>query len=71
MASRSRWSSRWAKVAASAAPIRCSAGEDGDNLVLIASKGGTDRHPAWYHNLHGEPRDDGVVEGGEAPGPGP
>ena len=30
-------------------------GEDGDNLVLIASKGGTDRHPAWYHNLQANP----------------
>jgi F420H(2)-dependent quinone reductase len=28
---------------------------DGDNLVLIASKGGTDRHPAWYHNLMASP----------------
>jgi deazaflavin-dependent oxidoreductase (nitroreductase family) len=28
---------------------------DGDNLVLIASKGGTDRHPAWYHNLKADP----------------
>jgi deazaflavin-dependent oxidoreductase (nitroreductase family) len=28
---------------------------DGDNLVLIASKGGTDRHPAWYHNLKASP----------------
>jgi F420H(2)-dependent quinone reductase len=23
--------------------------------VLIASKGGTDRHPAWYHNLKANP----------------
>jgi F420H(2)-dependent quinone reductase len=28
---------------------------DGDNLVLIASKGGTDRHPAWYLNLKANP----------------
>jgi deazaflavin-dependent oxidoreductase (nitroreductase family) len=21
------------------------------NLVIVASKGGTDRHPAWFHNL--------------------
>ena len=34
-------------------PLLC--GEDGDNLVLIASKGGTDRHPAWYHNLKENP----------------
>lgn len=25
--------------------------EDGDNLVVIASKGGIDKHPAWWHNL--------------------
>jgi F420H(2)-dependent quinone reductase len=29
--------------------------EDGDNLVIIASKGGVDRHPAWYHNLMANP----------------
>jgi F420H(2)-dependent quinone reductase len=34
-------------------PLLCK--EDGDNLVLIASKGGTDRHPAWYHNLMANP----------------
>lgn len=34
-------------------PLLC--GEDGDNLVLIASKGGTDRHPAWFHNLKANP----------------
>ena len=34
-------------------PLLC--GEDGDNLVLIASKGGTDRNPAWYHNLKANP----------------
>jgi deazaflavin-dependent oxidoreductase (nitroreductase family) len=34
-------------------PLLCQ--EDGDDLVLIASKGGTDRHPAWYHNLKAHP----------------
>jgi F420H(2)-dependent quinone reductase len=24
---------------------------DGDNVVVVASKGGVDRHPAWFHNL--------------------
>jgi deazaflavin-dependent oxidoreductase (nitroreductase family) len=28
---------------------------DGDNLVVIASKGGVDRHPAWYLNLKADP----------------
>ncbi|HEY1355059.1 MAG TPA: nitroreductase family deazaflavin-dependent oxidoreductase [Solirubrobacterales bacterium] len=29
--------------------------EDGDNVVVIASKGGYPRHPAWYHNLMANP----------------
>ena len=29
--------------------------KDGENLVLIASKGGHPRHPAWYHNLMAHP----------------
>jgi deazaflavin-dependent oxidoreductase (nitroreductase family) len=29
--------------------------EDGDNAVIIASKGGYPRHPAWYHNLMANP----------------
>jgi F420H(2)-dependent quinone reductase len=28
---------------------------DGDGMVVVASKGGTDRHPAWYHNLVAHP----------------
>ena len=28
---------------------------DGDRIVLIASDGGGDRHPAWYHNLRANP----------------
>jgi deazaflavin-dependent oxidoreductase (nitroreductase family) len=28
---------------------------DGDAMVIVASKGGTDRHPAWYHNLVAHP----------------
>jgi deazaflavin-dependent oxidoreductase (nitroreductase family) len=26
-------------------------GRDGENLVLVASKGGYPKHPAWFHNL--------------------
>ena len=33
---------------------------DGDNLAIIASKGGYARHPAWFHNLRAHP--DTVVE---------
>jgi deazaflavin-dependent oxidoreductase (nitroreductase family) len=25
--------------------------DDGPNLVIVASKGGTDEHPHWFHNL--------------------
>jgi len=28
---------------------------DGGDLVLIASKGGHPRHPAWFHNLRANP----------------
>jgi deazaflavin-dependent oxidoreductase (nitroreductase family) len=28
---------------------------DGDDLVLVASKGGNPRHPAWFHNLRANP----------------
>jgi deazaflavin-dependent oxidoreductase (nitroreductase family) len=28
---------------------------DGPNVVLIASKGGYPRHPAWFHNLQAHP----------------
>src|SRR5437667_6204735 len=29
---------------------------DGDRLVLAASNGGSDRHPAWYLNLRANPK---------------
>jgi deazaflavin-dependent oxidoreductase (nitroreductase family) len=29
--------------------------EDGEDLLLIASKGGFPSHPAWYHNLIANP----------------
>lgn len=29
---------------------------DGDNVVVVASKGGMSTHPAWYLNLQAEPR---------------
>jgi F420H(2)-dependent quinone reductase len=28
---------------------------DGDDLVIVASKGGFPKHPAWYHNLRANP----------------
>ncbi len=30
-------------------------GENDDAYVVIASKGGAPRHPAWYHNLMADP----------------
>lgn len=29
--------------------------EDGDDLVIVASKGGYPRHPSWFHNLRANP----------------
>jgi deazaflavin-dependent oxidoreductase (nitroreductase family) len=29
--------------------------EDGENLILVASKGGYPKHPAWFHNLCANP----------------
>jgi deazaflavin-dependent oxidoreductase (nitroreductase family) len=34
--------------------------EDGENVVLVASKGGHPRNPAWFHNLMANP--DTVVQ---------
>jgi deazaflavin-dependent oxidoreductase (nitroreductase family) len=28
---------------------------DGDDVVIVASKGGHPRHPAWFHNLRAHP----------------
>jgi len=36
---------------------------DGDNLVVIASKGGHRRHPAWYLNLEANPQATAEVQG--------
>jgi deazaflavin-dependent oxidoreductase (nitroreductase family) len=29
--------------------------EDGENLIIVASKGGIRKNPAWYHNLRANP----------------
>ncbi len=36
---------------------------DGERVVLIASKGGDDRHPDWYHNLVAQPEVELTREG--------
>src|SRR4051812_11639663 len=28
---------------------------DGDDLVVVASKGGHPKHPAWFHNVRANP----------------
>jgi len=28
---------------------------DGDNYILVASRGGAPKHPVWYHNLKADP----------------
>ena len=28
---------------------------DGEDVVIVASKGGSPRHPGWYHNLRAHP----------------
>ena len=33
-------------------------GEDGNNYVIVASKGGAPEHPAWYLNLQANPQVD-------------
>lgn len=38
--------------------------EDGDDLVIVASKGGSPKHPAWWLNLRDSPRTT-VQVGGE------
>ncbi len=35
---------------------------DGDDVVVVASKGGYPKHPAWYHNLMANP--DTIVQVG-------
>jgi deazaflavin-dependent oxidoreductase (nitroreductase family) len=37
---------------------------DGDDVVVVASKGGFPKHPAWFHNLKANP-DTTVQIGGE------
>jgi deazaflavin-dependent oxidoreductase (nitroreductase family) len=38
--------------------------EDGENVIVIGSKGGYTKHPAWFHNLKANPNTT-VQVGGE------
>lgn len=40
---------------------------DDDHIVLVASKGGDDRHPEWYLNLSAEPRVEVTMDGETVP----
>ncbi|MEO8261429.1 MAG: nitroreductase/quinone reductase family protein [Pseudolysinimonas sp.] len=35
----------------------------GDTVIIVASRGGDDVHPGWYHNLVAEPRVEVVLRG--------
>ena len=37
-------------------PVTLYAWEDDESLVIVGSKGGAARHPAWVHNLRAHPR---------------
>ena len=37
--------------------------EDGSDLIVVASFGGNDMHPAWYLNLKGRPEAEVVIRG--------
>ena len=50
-------------------PLMCR--EDGDNLVIVASKGGIEKHPAWYLNLKADPETNAWWHGPQAARPRP
>ena len=39
--------------------------QEGDNIVIVASRGGDDVHPAWYLNLVADPNVQVRYKGGE------
>jgi deazaflavin-dependent oxidoreductase (nitroreductase family) len=41
--------------------------EDGANVVLVGSKGGFPRHPAWVHNLKANPETTVQIKGQRRP----
>src|ERR1044071_4647001 len=41
--------------------------KQGDLVVVIASKAGAVKHPAWYHNVKAEPEVEVTIGGGRVP----
>jgi deazaflavin-dependent oxidoreductase (nitroreductase family) len=41
--------------------------QDGDNVVLVASYGGDDRHPTWFLNLRDDPKVEITMDGRTRP----
>jgi deazaflavin-dependent oxidoreductase (nitroreductase family) len=38
--------------------------QEGDDVVIVASRGGDDHHPAWFLNLRDDPHVEVAVQGG-------
>jgi deazaflavin-dependent oxidoreductase (nitroreductase family) len=41
--------------------------EDGEELVIVGSMGGTPKHPAWFHNVTAGPDTEVELRGGRRP----
>src|SRR5437764_12881721 len=37
--------------------------QEGDTIVVVASRGGDDQHPAWFHNLSDKPEVEVALKG--------
>jgi deazaflavin-dependent oxidoreductase (nitroreductase family) len=41
--------------------------QDGDSIIIVASKGGDDRHPDWFLNLRDDPHVEVTMDGQARP----
>ena len=41
--------------------------QDGDKIVIVASRGGDPTHPGWYHNIKANPNVEIVMDGDRKP----
>ena len=41
--------------------------QEGDTMIVVASRGGDDKHPAWYLNIGADPDVDVVMKGRSRP----